>query len=106
MRKAGLFYQNYRMNGAILVVTIEPCLMCMGAALNARIARLVFGAVDPKAGAAGSLYNIAADNRLNHKIEIISGIREAECRALMQHFFQIRRRNSPTKDMGEVPKWS
>jgi tRNA(adenine34) deaminase len=91
MRDAGLFYQNYRLNNTILVVTIEPCLMCMGAALNARITRLVFGAADPKAGAAGSVYNLAADKRLNHEIEVISGIMEEECRALVQGFFQDRR---------------
>jgi len=91
MREAGLIYRNYRLNNTILVVTIEPCFMCMGAALNARIARLVFGAADPKAGAAGSIYNLATDKRLNHEIEVISGIMEEECRALMQAFFQDRR---------------
>ncbi len=92
MREAGSSYRNYRLNDSLLVVTIEPCLMCMGAAINARIARLVFGAVDSKAGAAGSLYNLATDKRLNHSIEVISGIMEEECRALMQAFFRDRRR--------------
>ena len=91
LRKAGIFYQNYRLNNALLLVTIEPCLMCMGAAVNARVARLVFGANDPKAGAAGSIYNLAVDKRLNHRIEVISGIMEEECRALMQAFFRVRR---------------
>ncbi len=91
MRDAGLLYRNYRLNKTILVVTLEPCLMCMGAALNARIARLVFGASDPKAGAAGSVYDLAADKRLNHEIEVTSGIMEEECRALMRGFFQDRR---------------
>jgi tRNA(adenine34) deaminase len=91
MRKAGSLCDNYRLNNAILVVTIEPCLMCMGAAINARIGQLVFGVADPKTGAAGSLYNIAADNRLNHRIEVISGIMKEECRALMQDFFRARR---------------
>ena len=91
LRKAGLFFNNYRLNDALLVVTIEPCLMCMGAAITARISRLVFGAFDPKAGAAGSLYDLATDRRLNHRIEVISGIMEEECRALMQTFFRIRR---------------
>jgi len=91
MREAGSLYQNYRLTDSLLVVTIEPCLMCMGAAINARIARLVFGAVDPKAGAAGSLYNLATDKRLNHRIEVTSGIMEEECRALMQAFFRDRR---------------
>jgi tRNA(adenine34) deaminase len=92
MRAAGLLCRNYRLMNTVLVVTIEPCLMCMGAMLNARITHLVFGAFDPKAGAAGSLYNLAEDRRLNHYIEITSGIMEAECRALMQSFFKIRRK--------------
>jgi tRNA(adenine34) deaminase len=91
LRKAGLVLRNYRLNNTILVVTVEPCLMCMAAAINARIARLVFGSDDPKGGAAGSLYNLASDNRLNHRIEITSGIMEKECRTLMQEFFRIRR---------------
>ena len=92
IRKAGLFFRNYRLNDTTLVVTLEPCLMCMGAAINARIARLVFGTVDPKAGAAVSLYNLAEDKRLNHKIEVVSGIMEEECRSLIQNFFRVRRR--------------
>ena len=91
MKDAALFYRNYRLNNTVLVVTIEPCLMCMGAAINARVSRLVFGAFDAKAGAAGSLYNLAIDPRLNHKIDVISGIMEEKCRALMQEFFQLRR---------------
>jgi len=92
IRKAGLFFRNYRLNNTTLVVTLEPCLMCMGAAINARIARLVFGTVDPKAGAAVSLYNLAEDKRLNHRIEVVSGIMEEECRSLIQDFFRVRRR--------------
>jgi len=92
IRKAGLFFRNYRLNDTTLVVTLEPCLMCMGAAINARIARLVFGTVDPKAGAAVSLYNLAEDKRLNHRIEVVSGIMEEECRSLIQGFFRVRRR--------------
>ena len=92
IRKAGLFFRNYRLNDTTLVVTLEPCLMCMGAAINARIARLVFGTVDPKAGAAVSLYNLAEDKRLNHRIEVVSGIMEEECRSLIQDFFRERRR--------------
>ena len=91
MRKAGLALENYRLTNTILVVTIEPCLMCMGAALHARIAQVVFGATDPKAGAAGSVYNLAADERLNHRIEVTPGIMENECQTLMQNFFKARR---------------
>jgi len=92
IRKAGLLFQNYRLNNTTLVVTLEPCIMCMGAAINARIARLVFGTVDPKAGAAVSLYHFAEDKRLNHRIEIVSGIMEKECRSMIQDFFQVRRK--------------
>ena len=91
LRAGGVFYGNYRIPDATLVVTIEPCPMCMGAALQARISRLVFGAYDPKSGAAGSVYNLATDDRLNHRIEVIPGIMEEECRKLMQDFFRARR---------------
>jgi tRNA(adenine34) deaminase len=84
--------RNYRLTGATLVVTLEPCLMCMGAAVHARITRLVFGTGDPKGGAAGSLYDLAKDERLNHRIEVVSGILEEECRALLQDFFRKRRK--------------
>ena len=92
LRSAGAFYKNYRLHKTTLVVTIEPCMMCMGAALNARISRLVFGAFDPKSGAAGSLYDLSEDRRLNHRVELISGVMEKECRELMQNFFGLRRK--------------
>lgn len=91
IRRAGQILENYRLIDALLVVTIEPCLMCMGAAINARIGRLVFGATDPKGGGAGSLYDLAHDRRLNHRIEVVSGIMEQECRELMAGFFQLCR---------------
>ncbi len=91
LRQAGIFYKNYRIGGATLVVTIEPCLMCIGAAMHARVARLVFGAHDPKGGAAGSLYDVPEDLRLNHQIEVIPGVLEEECRKLLQDFFRMRR---------------
>jgi len=91
LRQAGFFYKNYRIEGATLVVTIEPCLMCIGAAVHARIARLVFGAFDPKSGAAGSLYNVPEDLRLNHRIEVVPGVLVDECRKLLLDFFQMRR---------------
>jgi tRNA(adenine34) deaminase len=91
IRKAGLACRNYRLSNMVMAVTIEPCPMCMGAVVNARVPRLVYGADDPKGGAAGSLYDLARDGRLNHRIEVISGIREEECRVLMQDFFRIRR---------------
>jgi tRNA(adenine34) deaminase len=91
LRQAGFFYKNYRIEGATLVVTIEPCLMCIGAAVHARIARLVFGAFDPKSGAAGSLYNVPEDLRLNHRIDVVPGVLVDECRKLLLDFFQMRR---------------
>jgi tRNA(adenine34) deaminase len=91
LRQAAAQVGNYRLPGATLYVTIEPCLMCVGAAIQARIKRLVFGAADPKAGACVSLYRIPEDPRLNHRIEVTGGVREAECRELLQSFFQARR---------------
>jgi tRNA(adenine34) deaminase len=91
LREAAARCGNYRLPGTTLVVTIEPCIMCMGAAINARVSRLVFGAFDPKAGAAGSIYNLYDDPRLNHRIEVISGIRENECREMLQAFFRSKR---------------
>jgi tRNA(adenine34) deaminase len=93
IRQAGVWYNNYRLPGTTLIVTIEPCAMCMGAALHARISRLVFGAFDKKAGAACSIYNLANDARLNHKIDVISGVLEEECSNLLKEFFQSRRIN-------------
>jgi len=90
-RKAG----NYRLPGTTLYVTVEPCPMCMGAIVHARVERLVFGAFDPKWGAAGSLYNLAIDTRLNHRLEVVSGILENPCRQLMQDFFRSIRNRSP-----------
>ena len=91
LRAAGAFYGNYRIPGTTLVVTMEPCSMCMGAAIHARILRLVFGAYDPKTGAAGSVLNLATEDHLNHRIEVIPGVMEKECRELMQRFFHARR---------------
>ena len=94
LRTAAAAIGNYRLSEATLYVTVEPCLMCMGAALHARIARLVFGCADPKAGAAGSLFDVAGDPRLNHRIEVASGVAADECRALLQAFFRARRAGS------------
>ena len=91
LRKAAQKILNYRLLSTTLYVTIEPCIMCMGAIVHARVSRVVFGAHDPKWGAAGSLYNFAHDARLNHRPEIISGICEDECRTLIQDFFREKR---------------
>ena len=91
LRKTAQKVLNYRLLGTTLYVTIEPCMMCMGAIVHARVARVVFGAQDPKWGAAGSLYNFAEDVRLNHQPEIILGVCQEECRALIQEFFRSKR---------------
>jgi len=82
---------NYRLTQTSLYVTIEPCIMCMGAIIHARIKRIIFGASDPKWGAVLSLYQMAADHRLNHCPEVVSGVYEEETRALMKHFFRKKR---------------
>ena len=91
LRDAARATGNYRLTGAVLYVTVEPCVMCMGAALHARVARLVYGCADPKGGAAGSLFDLAADPRLNHRIAVTAGVAEEVCRALMRDFFRTRR---------------
>ena len=92
LRQAASKVMNYRLVNTTLYATIEPCPMCMGAILNARVAKVVFGAKDPKWGAAGSLYNFATDERLNHRLEVVSGVCEEECRALIQDFFRAKRK--------------
>ena len=91
LREACEALANYRLPHTTLYVTIEPCIMCMGALLQARVARIVYGAKDPKWGGAASLYNLAADTRLNHTIHVQGGLLEEECRALMQEFFRSKR---------------
>ena len=105
IRKACRIKGNYRLGSCLLITTIEPCLMCVGAAVHARVSKLVFGAHDLKGGAVESLYHIPRDKRLNHQMEIISGIMADECRALMRKFFQARRGKVNKPDKGEVPKW-
>lgn len=91
LRDAAATIGSWRLDDATLVVTLEPCPMCAGAALNARIAHVVYGAGDPKAGATGSLYNLCADARLNHEIAVTPFIRADESAALLQSFFAARR---------------
>lgn len=79
---------RWRLNGVSVYVTLEPCLMCMGALMQARVDRLVFGCFDPKAGASGSLYDLSKDRRLNHRIEVVSGILENESSTLLSDFFR------------------
>jgi tRNA(adenine34) deaminase len=91
LREAAQKVLNYRLLGTTLYVTIEPCIMCMGAIVHARVTRVVFGAEDLKWGAAGSLYNFTEDVRLNHQPEIIQSVCQDECRELMQKFFRTKR---------------
>jgi tRNA(adenine34) deaminase len=91
LRKGAEFVRNYRLSGATMYCTVEPCMMCAGAIIHARIARLVFGTPDPKAGSAGSIYNVLTDPRLNHRVEVVSGVREEQCAALLRDFFARRR---------------
>jgi tRNA(adenine34) deaminase len=92
LREATRVAGNYRLSAATIYCTLEPCMMCAGAMIHARVARLVFGALDPKAGSAGSIYNVLTDPRLNHRVEVVPGVRQAECSALLRDFFSRRRK--------------
>ena len=91
LQKASQKLKSWRLEGTTLYVTCEPCLMCAGALLQARIERLVYGCADPKAGAVSSLYQTLQDSRLNHQIFVQGGVLEEECRELLQKFFKLRR---------------
>jgi tRNA(adenine34) deaminase len=91
LRDAATAMGTWRLDGCALVVTLEPCPMCAGAAIAARLQEVAFGAADPKAGALGSLYNLAADPRLNHEATVIDGVRADECAALLTEFFADHR---------------
>jgi tRNA(adenine34) deaminase len=93
LRDAAAVLGSWRLEQATLVVTIEPCVMCAGAAHQSRLARVVFGAFDLKAGALGSLYNVGVDARLNHEFAVDGGLMAAECGELMSEFFALRRSN-------------
>src|SRR5215472_15614553 len=93
IRQAARAVGSWRLTGLTLVVTLEPCTMCAGAVTAARLGRLVYGAEDPKAGAAGSLWDVLRDNRLNHRPEVIGGVLAAECGAVLREFFASRRRD-------------
>ena len=91
LRAAAAALGNYRIAGATLYVTLEPCAMCVGAMFHARIARVVFGAADPKTGACGSVVNLFAETRLNHHAQVEGGVLAEECGALLREFFASRR---------------
>ncbi len=92
LRTAAQLRQGWRLSGVTLYTTLEPCPMCAGAMVMARIGRLVYGAKDPKAGSAGTLMNIVQDERFNHKVEITSGVLATECGNILKEFFRERRR--------------
>jgi tRNA(adenine34) deaminase len=93
IRQAAEVIGDWRLEGTTMVVTLEPCAMCAGALVNARVARLIFGAFDPKAGFCGSLGNLVQDARLNHRLEVVSGVEAEASRKLLQGFFQgLRKR--------------
>jgi tRNA(adenine34) deaminase len=91
LRAAGVKCENYRLTGATLYSTVEPCAMCCGAALHARVARVVYGALDPKAGAVVSLYRLLDDARLNHRAVAVGGVLADDSAALLRQFFETRR---------------
>jgi tRNA(adenine34) deaminase len=91
LRAAGRALGNYRLPGCVLYVTLEPCAMCVGALVHARIARIVYGAADPKTGACGSVFDLAANAKMNHQIEVTGGVLGEPCGALLKQFFAARR---------------
>ncbi len=91
LRAAAQYANNYRIPGAHLFVTLEPCAMCVGAIIHARIARVVYGAADPKTGAAGSVFSLLENDHFNHRPKVTAGLMSEECGTLLREFFQSRR---------------
>lgn len=96
LTQAATFMETWRLHGCTIYVTLEPCPMCAGALVLGRLDRLVYGCDDPKAGACGSLYDIVRDERLNHRLEVTTGVLANDCAALLQTFFRARRGNNGT----------
>ena len=92
IRAAAQAIGDWRLTGCSLVVTLEPCCMCAGAIVLARLDRVIFGATDPKAGAVETMYELCTDERLNHQVEVLSGLRADKCSRLLSEFFQVQRR--------------
>jgi tRNA(adenine34) deaminase len=97
LRRASELRKRWYLEGLTLYVTLEPCIMCSGALVQSRIARVVYGCTDPKGGAMGSLYDVASDTRLNHRFPYVAGVRADECAARLQAFFQARRKNKAAR---------
>jgi len=91
IRQAAKQAENHRLNGATIYVTLEPCAMCVGAMIQARVRRLVFGAYDPKAGAVGSVLDLSESKELNHRVEVNGGLLEEECASILKEFFKTKR---------------
>ncbi|HOK07599.1 MAG TPA: tRNA adenosine(34) deaminase TadA [Syntrophales bacterium] len=112
LREGGRILGNYRLMDTTLYVTLEPCIMCTGALVHARVSRLVYGAADPKGGAVASLHRLLADERLNHRVLVTAGILEGPCGEILSGFFRKKRLSSPLRSdpederSGEIPKWS
>ena len=94
LREAAETLKNYRLNKSRIYVTIEPCVMCAGALIHARVEEVIFGVADPKAGGLVTLYQLGNDIRLNHRLKVISGVLEAECGEIIQRFFKEKRKNN------------
>ncbi len=103
LREACRYTKRWRLDGATLYVTLEPCTMCAGALVNARIARVVFGTSDPKSGAVRSLFQICDDPRLNHRLEVTSGILADPCAEILQQFFRAARARGPRALSTPIP---
>ena len=105
VKQAAARIGSWRLEDSTLYVTLEPCPMCAGTLVNSRVKRLVYGCKDPKAGAVDSLFDICRDARLNHRVEVVSGVREEECAGLLRTFFSdLREQKKKAKSSGEVAK--
>ncbi len=91
LTQASAELESWRLNGTTMYVTLEPCPMCAGALVNARVDRLVFGCMDPKAGACGTLWNLVQSEKLNHQLQLVGGLMEEDCREILQRFFRMKR---------------
>ncbi len=98
IREAAAVRGSWRLDDCTLVVTLEPCTMCAGATVLARLARVVYGAADPKAGAVGSLWDVVRDRRLNHRPEVVTGVLESACAELLRSWFETKRQSGPQPD--------
>ena len=101
LRRAAQHIGNYRLTGSTLYATLEPCVMCAGAIIHARIARVVFGAADPKTGAAGSVFDTLQSPLHNHRVDVLGGVLAEQCGMLLKAFFQARRQSTPAHDRSE-----